>query len=87
MPNSNRPILVEIFITTHVRELMYFRTSLSQNRKRAKETLKLITEITKYTTIWSVPLINKHTVSIAEAIHVPYRPQQISKRYNSRKNT
>ena len=23
---------------------------------------------------------NKHTVSIAEAIHVPYRPQQISKR-------
>ena len=30
---------------------------------------------------------NKHTVSIAEAIHVPYRPQQISKRHNSRKNT
>ena len=32
-------------------------------------------------------LINKHTVSIAEAIHVPYRPQQISKKHNSRKNT
>ena len=32
-------------------------------------------------------LINKHTVSIAEAIHVPYRPQQISKEHNSRKNT
>ena len=32
-------------------------------------------------------LFNKHTVSIAEAIHVPYRPQQISKRHNSRKNT
>ena len=31
--------------------------------------------------------INKHTVSIAEAIHVPYRPQRISKRHNSRKNT
>ena len=30
---------------------------------------------------------NKHTVSIAEAIHVPYRPQQISKRHNPRKNT
>ena len=30
---------------------------------------------------------NKHTVSIAEAIHVPYRPQQIPKRHNSRKNT
>ena len=30
--------------------------------------------------------LNKHTVSIAEAIHVPYRPQQISKRHNSRKN-
>ena len=32
-------------------------------------------------------MINKHTVNIAEAIHVPYRPQQISKRHNSRKNT
>ena len=32
-------------------------------------------------------MINKHTVSIAEAIHVPYRPQQISKRHNSRKDT
>ena len=31
--------------------------------------------------------LNKHTVSIAEAIHVPYRPQQISKRHNSRKDT
>ena len=31
--------------------------------------------------------ITKHTVSIAEAIHVPYRPQQILKRHNSRKNT
>ena len=30
---------------------------------------------------------NKHTVSIAEAIHVPYRPQQISKRFNSQKST
>ena len=27
--------------------------------------------------------LNKHTVSIAEAIHVPYRPQKISKRHNS----
>ena len=30
---------------------------------------------------------NKHTVRIAEAIHVPYRPQQISKRHNPWKNT
>ena len=29
---------------------------------------------------------NKHSVSIAEAIHVPYRLQQISKRHYSRKN-
>ena len=33
------------------------------------------------------PCVNKHTVSIAEAIHVPFRPQQISKRHNPRKNT
>ena len=28
-------------------------------------------------------LSNKHSVSIAKAIHVPYRPQQIFKRHNS----
>ena len=32
-------------------------------------------------------ITNKHSVGIAEAIHVPYRPQQISKRHNSCKNT
>ena len=31
-------------------------------------------------------IINKHAISIAEAIHVPFRPQQISKRHNSCKN-
>ena len=29
---------------------------------------------------------NKYSESIAEAIHVPYRPQQISKEHNSCKN-
>ena len=44
-------------------------------------------------TLWKIKLCadctinNKHTVSIAEAIHVPYRLQQISKRHNSKKNT
>ena len=30
-----------------------------------------------------LPKLNKHSESIAEAIHVPYRPQQISKGHNS----
>ena len=33
--------------------------------------------------IYSYCKYNKHSVSIAKAIHVPYRPQQILKRHNS----
>ena len=75
---------------------------LNKAKNKKKTTNKQIWSVVTYVawhigitlySVWSLPRnttrrqLNKPTVSIAEAIHVPYRARQISKRHNSRKNT
>ena len=70
-PNQENLLLNSLIII----EVLMIQRSLTDDRLNRQKY--------RFHYIHLLPKLNKHSESIAEAIHVPYRPQQISKGHNS----